>query len=141
MIAVVGVREHVLKSSKFSAIAATLKHYREISSKRKRSYIEAFPRRYFRFYSYIEIARVYAWCSSTIEKIDNLLKELRPALVIVDDSICNIISYPRKIRESLAKRRHEEYLKKVADNLANYFRILLKNNPKKFREELKRFEK
>jgi len=29
----------------------------------------------------------------------------------------------------------------VADNLANYFRILLKNDPKRFRDELRRFEK
>ena len=29
----------------------------------------------------------------------------------------------------------------IADNLANYFRILLKNDPKRFREELRRFEK
>jgi len=29
----------------------------------------------------------------------------------------------------------------IADSLANYFRILLKADPKKFEEEIKRFEK
>jgi len=29
----------------------------------------------------------------------------------------------------------------LADNLANYFRVLLKNNPRRFREELRRLEK
>ena len=47
----------------------------------------------------------------------------------------------RKRREGRAKRKHEEYLNKLADNLANYFRLLLRENPRKFNEELRKFEK
>ena len=122
-------------------IASTLKHYREVPSNRKRSYIRAFPKRYTKLYNYIEVARVFTKTYSAIYAINNLLTTLEPALVIVDDKIYEAINYPNKIRESQAKRRHETYLKRVTDNLANYFRILLKENPKKLREELRRFEK
>ncbi len=43
VIALVGVREHVLKRGKFSAITATLKHYREVHSKRKTLTSKHFP--------------------------------------------------------------------------------------------------
>ena len=46
-----------------------------------------------------------------------------------------------KIKESNPKPRYMENLITIADNLANYFRILLKDNPRKFREELRKFEK
>jgi len=140
-IALVGIKEHILKAQDFSTIASTLKHYRELPSNRKRSYIKAFPRRYSRLYNCIETARVYMYSSSSIKTINTLLKLLNPVLVIVDDKIYNMIRYPKKIKESKAKRKHEEYIKKISDNLANYFRLLLKEAPSKFREELKRFEK
>jgi len=130
-----------LKSQGFSTIASTLKHYRKIPSSRKRSYIKAFPRRYFKLYNRIEIARIYTYGSSTIKAINTLFKLLNPALVIIDDKIYNMLDYPKKIRESKAKRKHEEYIKRISDNLANYSRILLRENPKKFREESRRFEK
>jgi len=37
--------------------------------------------------------------------------------------------------------KHHRRLMLVADNLANHFRILLRENPRKLREELRRFEK
>jgi len=120
-----------------------LKHYREVRSKEKRSYIKTFPRRYAKLLRYIEIARVYVYSAKTLEEVNVLLQNLKPALVIVDNELYNQINYPnkQKRREKEAKRKHEEYLKNIADNLANYFRILLKENPRRFREELRRFEK
>ncbi|MCD6488611.1 MAG: hypothetical protein J7K21_05240 [Desulfurococcales archaeon] len=120
-----------------------LKHYRRIQSRRKRSYIKAFPRRYLKLLKYLEIARIYVYSSRALEEINMLLQELEPTLVIVDDKLYRQISYSEKYkrREGEAVRKHEEYLKKLADNLANYFRILLKENPRKFNEELKRFKK
>ena len=104
-------------------------------------YIRAFPKRYSKLYSYIEVARVFTETSSATETINTLLISFRPALVIVDDKIYNTVNYPNKVRESLARRKHEIYLRRVADNLANYFRILLRDNPRRFREELRKFEK
>ena len=141
VVALVGVREYALKEQYFSTVASMLKHYREVPSKRKHSYIKAFLRRYFKLRNYIEVARVYKYSQQAIKEVNELLKELRPVLVIVDDGIYDAIDYPRKIRESLAKRKHEEYLKKLTDNLANYFRILLMSNPTEFREKLKEIEK
>lgn len=136
-----GAREHVLKTRRFSTIASMLKHYRELPSRRKHSYIKAFVRRYFRIYDYIEVARIYIYGGSSMNKVNELLRLLDPALVIVDDSLYKLVVFPRKVRESMARRRHEEYLKRVADNLANYFRVLLEEEPRLFREELERFEK
>lgn len=143
VIVLVGAREHILKNQKFSSTASMLKHYREVRSKEKRSYIKTFPRRYAKLLRYIEIARVYVYSAKTLEEVNVLLQNLKPALVIVDDELYNQINYPnkQKRREKEAKRKHEEYLKNIADNLANYFRILLKENPRRFREELRRFEK
>ncbi len=59
----------------------------------------------------------------------------------MDDKLYNKIKHPRKVRESRVKERHRKKLILIADNLANYFRILLKNNPKKFSKELSIFEK
>ena len=71
------------------------------------------------------------------------MQKLEPALVLVDDKLYDQVDYPEKQKrgEGKTKRRHEEYLKKLTDNLANYFRIFLKENPRKFNKELKKFEK
>jgi len=92
---------------------------------------------------HLEVVRVYIYSSRILKEINKLLHELEPALVIVDDKLYRWIRYSKKHmrREGEAKRRYEEYLKKLTDNLANYFRILLKENPGKFDEELKKFEK
>ncbi len=45
------------------------------------------------------------------------------------------------VPESRIRLKHHVRLMLVADNIANYLRILLKNNPKKFRDELSRFER
>ena len=60
--------------------------------------------------------------------------------MIVDDKLYSTVEYPRKVRESRVREEHRRKLILVADNLANYFRILLNNNPRKFREELRRFK-
>ncbi len=61
-------------------------------------------------------------------------------LAITDNKLFNIDVEP-KIRESDPKPRYMENLFTIADNLANYFRMLLKSDPKRLREELRRFEK
>ncbi len=137
----VGAREHILKSQRFTTIASTLKHYREVPSPRKKTYLKAFTRRYTKLYNYLEIARISVYSLEAMSKINKLLSKIKPALSIVDDKLYSEISYPVKLRESRARRCHLENLVTIADNLANYFRILLKENPKRFREELRRFEK
>jgi len=57
VIAVVGVREYVLKHPTFSRITSMLKYYREIGGGKKRSYIRAFPRRYMKLKPYLEIVK------------------------------------------------------------------------------------
>ena len=52
-----------------------------------------------------------------------------------------LVTYEPKIPESAPKPRYLENLMTIADNLANYFRLVLRNSPRRFREELKRFEK
>ena len=94
-----------------------------------------------KLYKYLEIARISVYSLKAIGKINQLLSKIKPALSIVDDKLYSEVNYPIKLRESRVRKRHHENLVTIADNLANYFRILLKENPKKFREELRRFEK
>ncbi len=141
IIALVGAREHILKSQRFTTIASTLKHFRKVSSSRKKTYLKAFTRRYARLYNYLEIARVLTYSVEAMNKINQLLSKIKPALSIVDDKLYSEVNYPVKLRESKVRKRHLENLVTITDNLANYFRVLLKDNPKKFREELRRFEK
>jgi len=61
--------------------------------------------------------------------------------VIIDDRLYNEIKHPRKVKESRVKERHRRKLVLIADSIANYFRVLCNSNPRKFREELERFEK
>jgi len=71
------------------------------------------------------------------------IMQLRPSVILVDDKLLDIVKDVNTliILEKNIRYRHHRRLMLLADNLANYFRILLKEKPKKFREELKRFEK
>ncbi len=53
----------------------------------------------------------------------------------------SVLEHPRRIRESRVKERHRRMFLLLADNLANYFRVLLETSPERFREELARLEK
>ena len=67
----------------------------------------------------------------------------RPAVILIDDKLAKHIQNVDVliVPESRIRLKHHVRLMLVADNLANYFRILLKNDPKRFRDELRRFEK
>ena len=76
-----------------------------------------------------------------MDAVESLLHHYRPALIVIDNKLGRYISYEPKVLESEPKPKYMDNLITITDNLANYFRILLKNNPKRFREELRRFEK
>ncbi len=141
VIAVVGAREYVLKRGVLVVKASALKHFRRVGSDRKRIYLEALPRRLSKIVPHLDIVRVYIYGENSLSQINDLLSALRPALVIVDDGLYSKISYQPKLREGSVRRRDLERLVLIADNVANYFRKLLESKPKKFREELSRFEK
>jgi len=141
VIAVIGVREYVLKHPAFSRITSMLKYYREIGGGKKRSYIRAFPRRYMKLKPYLEVVKIYTYSRDTINQVNELLHETCPSVAIVDDRIFNTITYPKKVQEGKVSKDYLKRLVNLADNLANYFRMLLKNNPERFQEELKNFEK
>lgn len=130
-----------MKNPAFSRTTSMLKHYREVGSDRKRSYIRAFPRRYFKIRCYLEIARVLTYSPTNIKRMNRMLYKLQPDPAIIDDKMYNSVTYPKKVREGDVHKKHLKRLVLVADNLANYFRLVLENNPAMFREELGRFEK
>ena len=96
-----------------------------------------FEKRFLRLREFIDVARVVL----NPNEVDGVLQVVRPGLVVVDNKLLRLIAYEPKIPESSPKPRCLENLMTIADNLANYFRILLKNSPKRFKEELRRFEK
>jgi len=137
VIALVGGREHVLKSRVFSTLCIGLKHYRRVPSWRKARYMRFFERRFLRLRGFIDVARVVL----DPNKVSRILRDVKPGLVVADNKLLRVVTYEPKIPENTPKPRYLENLMTIADNLANYFRLVLRNNPKRFKEELRRFEK
>ena len=118
--ALVGAEEHVLKRDVVRR-ASWAKHYREIPSREKRSYMKRFPARYRRLLQYLTVSRV----CFTIDCIDRVLRTLNPELVVLDDKLAReLVVEVRVLLESAAKSsRHLHLLATLADNLANYARL------------------
>lgn len=141
VIAVVGVEEHVLKSSSFLYLTSWAKHYREIPSHRKNSYMKRFPARFSKILPLLSLVRIYL----TVDDVKQVLQTRKPVLVLIDDKLVkhveNTLTNILIIPEKNIKYKHHEVLITLADNLANYFRVLLNTNPRKLRKELEKFEK
>lgn len=140
VIAVVGVEEHVLKSRWFQRLVSWAKHYRRIGSNKKHGYMDKFPRKYVKVLKHLVLSRIYL----STESVGEDLRSRNIAVVLIDDKLVNAIELPEQvlvITEGNIKYTYHKQLMALADNLANYFRILLKNNPKKFREEQERLTK
>ncbi len=137
IISLVGAEEHILKSSNFIKNAKNFKHFRELGSDRKKQYMRLFPRRLERIQYMLEVIRIY----TSINSLQNNIDKLNPIVVIIDDKLYPHIRHPRKIKESRVREKHRKALTIIADNLANYFRMLLNNNPRKYNEELNRIKK
>ena len=127
----------MIKTSRFIKSLSRLRHVREVGSDRKSRYISLIPKRVQSVKEFLEIARI---CRD-LACVENILKKLSPLVVLVDDKLYRYIEHPRKVKESSIKETHRKKLMLLADNLANYFRVLLKGNPEKFREELRRLGK
>lgn len=137
VIALVGARESILKTRVVGNLCSGLEHYRRVPSWRKARYLKFFEKRYMRLKVFLDIARIVFFPSEA----ERILFTARPGLAIVDNKLMNTITYEPKIPESAPKPRYLDNLVTIADNLANYFRILLKNDPRRFRDTLRRFEK
>ncbi len=139
VIVLIGAREHILKSRSFLYATSWLRHYREVPSRLKKSYLRRFSEHYPRIAEHILLARVYREVSQTV----SLTEKLSPSVLLVDDKLTRYFKYINTVlvREKNIKYTHHKRLMLVADNLANYFRVVLRDNPKRFREELKKFEK
>ncbi len=137
VIAIVGAYEHVLKSRVFGQYCTGLKHFRRVSSRRKARYIRFFEKRFTKLKEVLELIRIV----QTIDKVNEIIQIHQPALIIIDNKLAASIDYQCMILEDSPKPRYMNDLITIADNLANYFRLILKNNPRKYGEKLKLFEK
>ena len=142
IVALVGVEDHVLKSRKFQRLVSWAKHYREIGSNKKRRYLERFPQRYAKILSYIEVSRIYFSYADLDKDLRRIGKPV--AVILIDDKLVNKVTTPSRaivIAESRIKYRHHRQLMALADNLANYFRVLLGSKPSQLRKELEKLTK
>jgi len=137
VIALVGAKEYVLKSRFFGQVCTGLKHFRRVSPDRKARYLRFFEKRYSKIRELLALARIVL----SIREAKTLIEIHRPVLIVIDNKLAKSIDYQPKVLEDAPKPRYLNDLMTIADNLANYFRILLRNDPKRFREELERFEK
>ncbi len=94
VIAIVGAREHVLKSRAFGQLCAGLKHFRRVASRRKSSYLRFFERRYMRLKEMISIARVVL----SVDEVNSIVGSIRVGLAIVDNSIFDSVEVEPKIK-------------------------------------------
>ncbi len=133
----VGVREHVLKSRMFGRLCVGLRHFRRVSSNRKAAYLRFFVRRYSKLREVLDLVRIVR----SVDEVEGILRRYGPALVIIDDKLSRHVSYEPRVLESAPKPKYMNNLITIADNLANHFRILLKEKPRKFGDELRSFEK
>jgi len=138
VIALVGVEEHVLKRV-IARRASWARHYREIPSREKRSYIKRFPTRYRRLLQHLTVSRV----CFTIDCVDRVLRALNPELVVLDDKLAQklVVGTEVVLESSARARKHLHILITLADNLANYARTQLHENPSKAMERLRELEK
>ncbi len=138
IIAVVGTWEHVLKSV-LPSLASWARHYREIPSERKRGYLRRFPVRYQKLLPYLAVSRVCL----TLDCVTRLTRNLGIEKAIIDDSLIPRLSLSiDAIPESRAvKSKHYRILITLADNLANYARVVMKKNPAKALQVIRRLEK
>ncbi len=136
--AVVGVEEHVLKSV-IVGLAGWARHFREIPSRRKTGYLRRFPDRYKRLLPHLAVSRICL----TLDCITRILQGLDVEKAVVDDKLLQRLSLGiEAIPESIAVRsRHYRILVTLADNLANYARILLERNPDRALQAVKALEK
>lgn len=139
VIALVGAREHIVKSRAFGRACSGLKHFRRVGSDRKARYLDFFRRRYAKLKNLLEVVKI----NLSVEELCRFINTmpLHVAIAVVDDKLYSIIEVKPKIREGSPKPGYMDNLAVIADNLANYFRILLRSDPRKFWEELRRFEK
>ncbi len=137
-IAIVVAEESVLKTRKFQRLCSGLKHFRRVGSDRKSSYLRRLPKKLEKLQEHLVAVRVV----DSGEEAADVVDQLKPALVVVDDKLYHLIDHRHKIRESSPKPRYLNNLLTIADNLANYFRLLKKSSDKsKLLRELRRFEK
>ena len=135
----VGAREHIVKSRRFGRMCTGLKHFRRVGSDRRFRYLNTFEKKYAKLKELLDVARIFLSVRELLYFTNRIA--LSTALAIIDDKLYEVVEIEPKIREGSPKPRYMKNLITIANNLANYFRILLKNNPKKFREKLRRFEK
>ena len=57
-------------------------------------------------------------------------RDVKPGLMVVDNKLLRMVTYEPKIPENTPKPRYPENLMTIADNLANHFRPMLRNNPR-----------
>ncbi len=137
-IVLVGVREDILKSRRFTRACSILKHFRRIGSDRKKQYMKTFIKRYqSKIKDIVEVVKVF----NDVDDLIEYLESLNPTLIILDDKLYDKVKLQNKVRESSGKPKYMEYLMLVADNLANYVRLIKKSNPRKLATELERIEK
>ena len=137
VIALVGAREHILKSRIFGRLCTGLRHFRRVSPSRRASYIRFFERRYMKLKEVLALAKV----TLSVDSAERILSFYRPAVIIVDDKLFRRLGHGTKIRESAPKPRYMDDLMAIADNLANYLRILQSKNTKKFQQVTQRITK
>ncbi len=126
VIALVCSREHILMPRSLLYATSWLRHYREVPSRLKKSYLRRFSKHNPRIAEYMLLARVYRGAPQAITE------RLSPSVLLVDDKLTRYFRHIDIVivQEKNIRYTHHKRLMLIADNLANYFRVLLRDNPR-----------
>jgi len=115
-IGVVVAEEHSMKRSSFLDAASWAKRIADLDRRERIAYLHRFPHRFAKVLSYLTYVRHF----SSLESCNSFIQSVRPVVVLVDDSLYDLLDFRPKVRESNIAERHRKVLTILADNIAYY---------------------
>jgi len=108
--------EHSVKRSSFLDAASWAKRIADLDRRERIAYLHRLPYRFARVLGYLMYVRLF----SSLESCNSFIRSVRPIVVLVDDSLYDLLDFRPKVRESNIAERHRRVLTVLADNVAYY---------------------
>ena len=99
-----------------------------------------FSKRFMKISGYLTCVKIFR----SREELVEFIVRAKPSVLLVDNKLVSAVKGVGVliVAEDRIRYKHHEKLMLLADNLANYFRVLLRESKEeKYRRELRRFEK
>jgi len=115
-IGVVVAEEHPVKRSSFLGAASWARRVADLDKQERIAFLHRFPHRFAKVLGYLMYVRLF----SSLDDCNSFIQSVRPVVVLVDDSLYDLLDFRPKVRESNIAERHRKVLTVLADNVAYY---------------------